>query len=166
MQKVKNFSRFYALAKNIPGDREELKENLVRAFTNGRTISLREMSPEEYNRMCDSLQGSQSASPLSQKDFTTAIKKKRSAVLIRMQKLGVDTSDWAAVDKYCMRPQIMVTKKPKLFRQLTLEDLGKMIPKLEMIAKNSKPRIIEDDLVVDQHYFDQIVALTRNQIPS
>lgn len=162
MQKVKNFSRFYALAKNIPGDREELKENLVRAFTNGRTISLREMSPEEYNRMCDSLQGSQSASPLSQKDFTAAIKKKRSAVLVRMQKLGVDTSDWAAVDEFCLNPRIAGME----FRKISLDELGKLVKKLEAISAKPKAYIIEDDLVVDQHYFDQIVALTRNQIPS
>lgn len=162
MKKIKNFSRFYALAKNIPGDREELKENLVRAFTNGRTISLREMSPEEYNRMCDSLQGSQSASPLSQKDFTAAIKKKRSAVLVRMQKLGVDTSDWAAVDEFCLNPRIA----GKEFRTISLEGLGKLVKKLEAISAKPKAYIVEDDPMVDQQYFDQIVALTRNQIPS
>ena len=162
MKKIKNFSRFYALAKNIPGDREELKENLVRAFTNGRTISLREMSPEEYNRMCDSLQGSQSASPLSQKDFTAAIKKKRSAVLVRMQKLGVDTSDWAAVDEFCLNPRIA----GKEFRPISLEGLGKLVKKLEAISAKPKAYIVEDDPMVDQQYFDQIVALTRNQIPS
>lgn len=162
MQKVKNFSRFYALAKNIPGDREELKENLVRAFTNGRTISLREMSPEEYNRMCDSLQGSQSASPLSQKDFTTAIKKKRSAVLVRMQKLGVDTSNWAAVDEFCLNPRIAGME----FRKISLDELGKLVKKLEAISAKPKDYIIVDDPMIDQHYFDQIVAFTRNQIPS
>ncbi|WP_418989273.1 hypothetical protein [Alistipes sp.] len=163
MQKVKNFSRFYALAKNIPGDREELKENLVRAFTNGRTISLREMTPDEYNRMCDSLQGSQSASTLSQKDFTAAIKKKRSAVLVRMQKLGVDTSDWAAVDKFCLDPRIA----GKEFRTISLDELDRLVKKLEAIS--AKPRqnvMIVDDPVVDPHYFDQIVALTRKQLPS
>lgn len=163
MKKVKNFSRFYALAKNIPGDHEELKENLVRAFTNGRTTSLREMSPEEYNRMCDSLQGSQSASPLSQKDFTSAIKKKRSAVLVRMQKLGVDTSNWAAVDEFCLNPRIAGME----FRKISLDELGRLVKKLEAIA--ARPRqdvMIVDDPVVDPQYFEQIIALTRNQLPS
>lgn len=162
MKKIKNFSRFYALAKRIPGDPEELKENLVRAFTNGRTISLREMSAEEYNRMCDSLQGSQSASPLSQKDFTAAIKKKRSAVLVRMQRLGVDTSNWAAVDEFCLNPRIAGME----FRKISLEGLGKLVKKLEAITAKPKAYIIDDDPMVDQHYFDQIVALARNQIPS
>lgn len=161
MQKVKNFSRFYALAKNIPGDREELKENLVRAFTNGRTISLREMTLEEYNRMCNSLQESQSSHSLSQKDFTAAIKKKRSAVLTRMQKLGVDTSDWAAVDEFCLDPRIA----GKEFRAISLEDLGKLIKKLESISSKPKP-IVETEQTVDPQYFERIVEYTRNQIPS
>ena len=162
MKKIKNFSLFYALVKRIPGDREELKENLVRAFTNGRTISLREMSPEEYTRMCDSLQGSQSASPLSQKDFTATIKKKRSAALLRMQRLGVDTSDWAAVDTFCLDPRIAGME----FRKISLEGLGKLVKKLEAISAKPKAQIIEDDPIIDQHYFEQIVAFTRNQIPS
>ena len=162
MSKVTNFSRFYALAKNIPGDTEELKENLVRAFTNGRTISLRKMTPEEYNRMCDSLQGSQSASALSQKDFTAAIKKKRSAVLVRMQKLGVNTSDWAAVDEFCLNPRIA----GKEFRTISLDELGKLVKKLEAITAKPKDYIVDEAPVVDQHYYDRLVELTRNQIPS
>lgn len=162
MKKIKNFSRFYALVKRIRGDHEELKENLVRAFTNGRTISLREMSPEEYNRMCDSLQGSQSASSLSQKDFEATIKKRRSAVLVRMQRLGVNTSDWAAVDEFCLDPRIAGME----FRKISLEELGRLVKKLEAISAKPKGYIIEDDPMIDQHYFDQIVALTRNQIPS
>ena len=161
MQKVKNFSRFYALAKNIPGDREELKENLVRAFTNGRTISLRDMSLEEYNRMCNSLQESQSSASLSQKDFTAVIKKKRSAVLTRMQKLGINTSDWAEVDEFCLDPRIA----GKEFRKISLDELGKLIKKLESISSKPKP-IAETEPMMDPHYFERIAEFTRNQIPS
>lgn len=161
MNKVKNFSRFYALAKNIPGDREELKENLVRAFTNGRTISLRDMSLEEYNRMCNSLQESQSSASLSQKDFTAVIKKKRSAVLIRMQKLGVNTSDWAEVDEFCLDPRIA----GKEFRKISLDELGKLIKKLESISSKPKP-LAETEPMMDPQYFERIVEYTRNQIPS
>lgn len=161
MQKVKNFSRFYALAKNIPGDREELKENLVRAFTNGRTISLRDMSLEEYNRMCNSLQESQSSSSLTQKDFTAVIKKKRSAVLTRMQKLGINTSDWAEVDEFCLDPRIA----GKEFRKISLDELGKLIKKLESISSKPKP-IAETEPMMDPRYFERIAEFTRNQIPS
>lgn len=161
MNKVKNFSRFYALAKNIPGDREELKENLVRAFTNGRTISLREMNMEEYNRMCNSLQESQSSHTLSQKDFTSAIKKKRSAVLVRMQKLGVNTSDWAAVDEFCLDPRIAGIE----FRKISLDELGKLIKKLESISSKPKP-LAEAEPFSDPRYIERLVEFTRTQIPS
>jgi hypothetical protein len=87
MKKVKNYPRFFALIKTIPGDREELKENLVRAFTNGRTISIREMSAGEYDRMCDSLKESQTAD-LSQNDFTAEIKRQRSARVVGRKNFG------------------------------------------------------------------------------
>lgn len=166
MKKVKNFSRFFALIKSLPGDHEELKENLVRAFTNGRTYSLREMDSAEYNRMCDSLQEAQSTN-LSQKDFTVAIKKQRSAVLKRIQKIGIDTSDWAAVDTFCLDPRIA----GKAFRHLSLEDLRRLIPKLEAIAtKPLPPRSAEPepepDPLTDPRFYEQITKLTRNQIPS
>lgn len=134
MKKVKNYARFYALLKPLPGDHEEMKENLVSAFTGGRTHSLREMAQDEYRRMCESLEDSR-ASGLSHKDFTAEIKRKRSAVLNRMQKLGINTYDWAAVDKFCLDPRIA----GKVFRQLSLDDLKRMIPKLEAIARKPRP---------------------------
>ncbi|MDR2890737.1 MAG: hypothetical protein LBV18_03925 [Alistipes sp.] len=130
MKKTQNYSRFFALIKPLPGDHEEMKENLVKAFTHGRTISLREMDADEYRRMCDSLENTR-ASSLSQKDFTAEIKRKRSAVLKRMQKLGIDTSDWAAVDEFCLNSRIA----GKAFRQLSLEELTRLVPKLEAIAR-------------------------------
>jgi len=165
MKKQNNYARFFALIKRLPGNPEELKENLVLAFTNGRTRSLRDMYADEYDKMCDSLQGSQS-STLSQKDFTAAIKKQRSAVLKRMQKMGVDTSDWAAVDEFCLNPRIA----GKEFRQISLDELSALVKKLEAIS--SKPKrttenhIIEDNAIIDQQYFDKVLALTRNQVPS
>ncbi len=134
MKNIKNYARFFALIKPLPGDHEEMKENLVKAFTNGRTMSLREMAPDEYRRMCDSLESSRAAN-LSQKDFTAEIKKKRSAVLKRMQLLGINTSDWAAVDEFCLNPRIV----GKEFRAISLEELKRLIPKLEAIARKPLP---------------------------
>lgn len=164
MKQVKNYSRFFALIKNIPGDHEELKENLVLAFTNGRTKSLREIRPDEYNRMCDSLQTSSKPS-LSQKDFTAEIKRKRSAVLKRIQQLGVDTSDWAAVDTFCLDPRI----SGKEFRKISLDELGRLIGKLEMIASKPRPEPApcpEVELATSPRFYDYIEMQTRNQIPS
>jgi hypothetical protein len=136
MKKVNNYARFFALIKSLPGDQEEIKENLVKAFTNGRTMSLREMTPDEYHRICDSLPGNKPVG-LSQKDFTAEIKRKRSAVLNRLQKLGIDTSDrsWAPVDNFCLNPRIA----GKRFAQLSLDDLKKLIPKLEALLRKPTP---------------------------
>lgn len=162
MKKVKNYARFFALIKSLPGDHEEMKENLVSAFTGGRTRSLREMEPDEYRRMCDSLEESR-ASSLSQKDFTNEIKRKRSAVLKRIQALGIDTLNWAAVDEFCLNPRIA----GKVFRQLSLDDLKRMIPKLEAIARKPFPAAApQPDPVTDPAFINRMVEMARNQIPN
>ena len=53
-QEITNFARFYALFNRLPytGDREELKRQIVREYTSGRTESLREMTKSEYNTCC------------------------------------------------------------------------------------------------------------------
>lgn len=156
-----NYSRFYALTKHIPGDREEIKETLVKTFTKGRAISLREMTREEYRRMCDSLPDPRPQSGLSQKDFTTEIKKARSAVLKRMQQLGVDTSNWADVDNFCMNTRIA----GKVFRALTLDELKGLVPKLAAIARKPHPAQ-RPDSVTNTVYISHVMQLTKNQIPS
>ena len=153
MKKVKNFARYWTLIKNIPGDHNGLKESHVKTFTRGRTASLHEMSREEYNRMCESLQavlssGQQQKAPtaqpprMTQDEHTAQIKKARSAVLKRMQQLGVDTSDWAEVDNFCMNPRIA----GKVFRALSLDECKALIPKLAAIAR--KPRPVEPTVEV------------------
>ena len=54
MQEVFNFSRFYTLLKQLPGDvdRDELKRSLVLQCTRNRTDSLREMTRKEYDTCC------------------------------------------------------------------------------------------------------------------
>ncbi|MDL2243727.1 hypothetical protein LJB84_02670 [Bacteroidales bacterium OttesenSCG-928-J19] len=135
MKKVKNFARFYALLNKAQADdKEEVKEMLVGSFTSGRTTSLREMTPQEYNAMCDSMDDKK-ARPASA--INAELKKQRSAVLHRLQKLGVDTTDWSAVDEFCLNSRIAGKK----FYNLTAEELGIMVPKLEAIArKPAKPK--------------------------
>lgn len=112
---------------------------MVSTFTGGRTTSLREMEPGEYNFMCDSMLAQQVIP--SEEDFTAKIKRLRSAVLKRLQKLGVDTTDWAKVDNFCLKPQI----SGKLFRHLTIEELTALIPKLESISKKSLQRVPKEN---------------------
>ena len=135
-----NYARFYSLLKQMPGagtmDTTSLKEDLVWQFTNLRTQSLKEMRESEYNNMCAHMQqvvdkhNAKMKKPLSEQE--RALKAARSAVLTRLQKIGIDTTDFGKVDQFCMINKIA----GKLFRHLTLEELKDLIPKLEaMMAK-------------------------------
>ena len=135
-----NYARFYSLLKQMPGagtmDTTSLKEDLVWQFTNLRTQSLKEMRDSEYNNMCAHMQqvvdkhNAKMKKPLSEQE--RAIKAARSAVLTRLQKMGIDTTDFGKVDQFCMINKIA----GKLFRHLTLDELKDLIPKLEaMMAK-------------------------------
>ena len=94
------------------------------------------MRESEYNNMCAHMQqvvdkhNAKIKKPLSEQE--RALKAARSAVLTRLQKMGIDTTDFGKVDQFCMINKIA----GKLFRHLTLEELKDLIPKLEaMMAK-------------------------------
>ena len=55
MKRKRNYSRLYAIAKAKGIDLDEHKEVLVSQFTGGRTTSLRDMTPAEYEEMCECL---------------------------------------------------------------------------------------------------------------
>ena len=135
MKKKRSFARFYAIAKEKHIDLSEHKETLVSQFTDGRTDSLREMTEDEYEEMCDCLQSGRPAG-MSKEEFRSELRYLRSGVLKRLQKLGVDTSDdcMVAVNNYCLSPKI--AGKP--FGLLTLEELRKLIPKLEAILRKKR----------------------------
>lgn len=168
MANVKNFSRFYACLKSVQtANKQDTKETLVSQFTNGRTSSLKEMSQQEYNAMCDSIDPKMTQN-LKDK---VELKAQRSAVLKRIQKLGVDTTDWNAIDSFCLNSRIA----GKVFYELTLDELKAMIPKLIAIAK--KPRgkkrqpqeseIINDDptpseTVVSEEYIDWLLKMNTS----
>lgn len=125
--KIKNFGRFYVLARKNP---DMDKESLVHQFTGGRTVHLREMRAEEYNRMCDALEfGS------GRGDRNAAyerLRHLRSSVLVRLGRLGVSTVDnWDGIDAFCMSERIAGKK----FRDLTADELQALIRKLENIQR-------------------------------
>ncbi len=50
----RNYARFYILLNRLPTeDKDELKASLVNQYTGGRTESLREMTVNEYDAMCE-----------------------------------------------------------------------------------------------------------------
>jgi hypothetical protein len=128
-QQVTNFARFYGILKEMPGifDREEFKRSLVQRYSDGRTDSLRELTSAEYKTMCDDLQ----------KEFTDRsvlrdeLRRHRSECLMLMQRLGIDTTDWARVDRFCADARIV----GKAFREITVEELEELAVKLRTITR-------------------------------
>ena len=126
MKKANRFSRFYALLKGNPAAD---KESLVLQYTDGRTTSLREMSREEYDEMCDALEGSMAHCYRMAKERLRSL---RSSVLLRISRLGISTVDnWEGIDAFCLSPKIA----GKRFAALTADELSSLIPKLESILR-------------------------------
>lgn len=136
MKRKRNYSRLYAIAKAKSIDLEQHKEVLVSQFTGGRTSSLREMTSNEYEEMCECLQTGKQHGETSAA-YKERLRRARSAALNRMQRLGVDTADrtFAAVNDFCLDPRI--AGKP--FGMLTIEELQALVPKLEAILRKPKP---------------------------
>lgn len=130
--KVKNFARFYTLLKRMP---DADKEQLVSAYTNQRTSSLKEMNWKEYSEMCDRMEEEITGEAMLHKQ-RDQLKKARSAVLLRMTRMGIDTTDWHNVDQFCMNQRII----GKPFRYLSTSELNDLIPKLEAILKKDKDK--------------------------
>lgn len=128
---MRNYARFYVLLNRLPTtDREELKAQLVSQFTGGRTESLREMTDKEYDALCDELQR-QDANRRARELYRAELRRRRSAALHLMQKLGIDTTDWNRVDAYCQHPRLA----GKEFRKLTADELEALSIKLRIILR-------------------------------
>lgn len=125
---ISNYRRFYAAlnALRIPGDKEDYKESLVSQYTNGRTTHLHEMTVAEYNRCCDALE--------EQNGRKSELRKQRSRTLSLMQKMGIDTTDWAKIDDFCRNPRIM----GKVFRHITPEEHPGLQRKLRAIMAKDR----------------------------
>ena len=143
-RKKRSFSRLYAIARAKGIDLEEHKEVLVSQFTGGRTTSLRDMTPTEYEEMCECLQTGKPVGE-STTEYRERLRRARSAVLNRMQRLGADTADrtFAAVNRFCMDSRII----GKPFGLLSLEELQALIPKLEAILR--KPRTVKSRRIIE-----------------
>lgn len=141
----KNYATFYALLRQLEGI---TKEELVLQWTNGRTDSLRAMEVNEYNAMLCAMK--------SETTDEAARKKARSAALKQMQRYGVDTSDWHAVDRFCSSPKIAGKK----FSHLTIGELQALRRKL-LSMQNKASRKQER-----QQLCKLGEALTKGQAPS
>jgi hypothetical protein len=124
---AKNYKRFYALLKQNP---DADKTELVMSFTDERTASLREMTEEEFNALCDALQ--YGAGQGYEQKSMMELKRARSSVLVRLQRLGIETVDnWDGIDQFCLSKRIA----GKRFAALTVGELDALRAKLEMIQR-------------------------------
>lgn len=158
-KKKRNYSRFYALCKAKGIDLEQYKDDLISQFTRGRTTSLKDMKDSEYDEMCDCIQSGRRQSE-SRDDYVLRRKKMRSAVLKRIQQLGVDTTDFDKVNAFCQNSRI--AGKP--FGMLTIEELESLIPKLEAILRKPKTQMVETRPVI--RTFPIYITRKPNQLPS
>ena len=105
MTHERNYARFYTLLKKMPGAD---KETLVEQYTNGRTTSLRETTRQEYDRMCRDMERETGYDEFVE-GIRRQLRRRRSEVLKLMQQLGIDTTDWNRVDRFCSDTRISAT---------------------------------------------------------
>lgn len=128
-------ARFYVLLNRLP---QASKTELVWQYSNMRTDSLYEFYQTDrdgYNRMlADMQQLVNSVTRQSGAANQQELKKLRSGILHRLQKHGVDTTDWNKVNSFMENPRIA----GKRLYDLTEAEMRVLIPKLESILKKDK----------------------------
>lgn len=134
MKENGKYNKFYTLFNKLPfkGDKDELKEMLVLEFTKGRTTSVREMTPEEYQACCNRLKEEVEGGEDYRK--IRVLKDNRSAVLHQLQLIGVNTADWNKVNAYCEDKRIA----GKSFYKLDIDELKALLPKLRVIREKTE----------------------------
>ncbi len=139
MEKGFNYARFYGLLKKLPGAD---KETLVEQYTNGRTIHLHETTMQEYNTMCNDMQRVARYDERMEA-IRKELRRKRSICLKLMQQLGIDTTNWARVNNFCMHPKIA----RKQFSRIGTEELEALAIKLRSIKRKGglKPQPQQDE---------------------
>lgn len=105
---------------------EDTRRNLIYELTDGRTSSTAGLTYAEAQYLAGYITGA-AGTTLDDK----ALKRQRSAVLLRLQKIGIDTTDWNRVNAFL--EDIRIAGKP--FYKLDYEELTGLIPKLEAILK-------------------------------
>lgn len=134
-----NYAKFYALLRKLPGDKEEIKRQLVLQYTCYRTDSLKEITYGEYKNICRRME-----EMIHENGHNDAarddLRRQRSSALHQMQKMGVDTTDWNRINALCKDLRIA----GKLFAQMTAEELVAMTIKLRTIERKGGIRPFEE----------------------
>jgi hypothetical protein len=134
-----NYSKFYALLRKLPGDKEDIKRQLVLQYTSYRTDSLKEITYGEYKSICNRLQEMVTNTGLCNGNIYE-LRRHRSICLLLMQKLGIDTTDWTRINAFCQDGRIA----GKVFRDLNIEDLEILAKKLRSIERKGGIRTFKE----------------------
>lgn len=129
------YGRFWVLMKG----REHMidKDEIVMQFTDGRTTHLSEMTRDEYNEMCAALEGR-----FNKAAYEQQLKKARSAVLLRVGRLGINTIDnWDEVNAFLLSPKIA----GKLLYDMSIDELKELTRKLEAIIKKGGIKSLHEE---------------------
>lgn len=136
-QEVTNFGRFYGLFRKLAvpsGMAEEVKEQMVWQYSDGRTHSLRELRKVEYVALCEALQREVGGGEelVKRMAYRLELKGARSVALKLMQRMGIDTTCWQRVNDFCRDARIC----GKEFRSLQVEELKALAVKLRAIERH------------------------------
>ena len=114
------------------GLNEEQRRAMLYELTDGRTNSTKDLTYAEAQYLSGFLNGAaQMADNIGTQLEQKAMKRMRSAVLKRLQQIGIDTTDWDSVNAYLSSKKI--AGKP--LYNLEYEELQALIPKLESIKR-------------------------------
>ena len=128
MKKTHNHSQFWTLFAQMPGaDKEQIVWEASNMLTNSLNDFL-ENNPSGYKSMIAKMQNAISTAKKPNENITLY----RSGVLTRLQKYGVDTTNWTKVNAFLKQPQVA----GKVLYELSIDEMRALITKLEsMIAK-------------------------------
>lgn len=131
-------ARFFGLLSCMKGAD---KEELIWRYSNMLTTSLAEFieqKPADYNRMINDMQRIVNIGIHNKEKAALIIdrelKQRRSAILLRLQKLGIDTTRWDVVNKFMRNPRIA----GKTLGEMDTDEMDLLIPKLEAILAKDK----------------------------
>ena len=131
MSNSSQFARFFGILRRMQGAN---KEEIIWQYSNLLTTSLKEFAtrnPNGFLSMLDDLEMKFPQQPATEttKSYDPELKKLRSAVLLRIQKHGVDTTNWKEVNAFLKSDRIA----GKYLYEMSNDELRKLIAKLELI---------------------------------
>ena len=127
--KTSPHAKFFKLLQQIPNAD---KESLVWIYSNEKTISLSELFQKNrnaYNEMLGAME--KTVNSMYNAEDKARLKKLRSGILFRLQKHGVDTTDWSKVNAFMKQSRIA----GKTLGEMSIAEMQDFIKKIESILK-------------------------------